>query len=261
MRTLYKHVHLVIDDKREYLDGSILINDQYIEDVFVQSNRNIDEDCKVVDMKNKIFIPSFFDSKSKSTKQKGVLKKYICSDKVLEQETHLLIDKDIKETNNICAITFTNNYKKINSIKTLCSPNNSIIDNVDGISDITALKSLSFDNTNMLNYALSNKCFCEFGIDDSISNEYIKFILKNIDVSNLTLVSYNHDDFDKQIKRLHNLNIPLVDIVALSSYNALKFYGQDKLEGSLIKGKLANIVCLDEDMNIEFVLCKGEKDA
>ena len=32
MKTLYKHVHLVIDDKREYLDGSILINDGIIED-------------------------------------------------------------------------------------------------------------------------------------------------------------------------------------------------------------------------------------
>ena len=35
MKKLYKHVHLVIDDKREYLDGSILINDGIIEDVFV----------------------------------------------------------------------------------------------------------------------------------------------------------------------------------------------------------------------------------
>ena len=25
MKTLYKHVHIIIDDKREYLDGSILI--------------------------------------------------------------------------------------------------------------------------------------------------------------------------------------------------------------------------------------------
>ena len=70
MKKLYKHVHLVIDDKREYLDGSILINDGIIEDVFIQSNKTI-EDVKELDMNGKIFIPMFFDTKSKLEKQKG----------------------------------------------------------------------------------------------------------------------------------------------------------------------------------------------
>ena len=116
MKTLYKHVHLVIDDKREYLDGSILINDGIIEDVFVQSNKTI-EDAKELDMNGKIFIPMFFDTKSKLEKQKGVINRFVCSEKVLEEPTHLVSDESIKTLKNVCAVTRINNYQKVNKAK------------------------------------------------------------------------------------------------------------------------------------------------
>ena len=143
MKTLYKHVHLVIDDKREYLDGSILINDGIIEDVFVQSNKVIEE-AEEIDMNGKIFIPMFFDSKSKKEKQKGVIKKYICNDKVLDEPTHLITDDEIANIKNICAVTRINNYKKLNGIKTLINPSAEINIFADGVSDITKEKNLNF---------------------------------------------------------------------------------------------------------------------
>ena len=82
-----------------------------IEYVFIQSNKNI-QDAKEIDMNNKIFIPMFFDSKSKKEKQKGVIKKYIYSNIALDEPTHIETDEEIKELKNIFAVRRINNYKK-----------------------------------------------------------------------------------------------------------------------------------------------------
>ena len=258
MKTLYKHVHLVIDDKREYLDGSILINNGVIEDVFIQSNKIID-DAKELDMNGKIFIPMFFDTKSKLEKQKGVINRFVCSEKVLEEPTHLVSDESIKTLKNVCAVTRIKNYQKVNGVKTFINP--SSIENIfaDAVSDITKEKVLDFNKNKMINYAFQNKCFVEFGIDNSINDDYISFVFKNIDVDKILLISFDHDDILDQIKRLHKLNISLTDIVAMTSINPNAFYGNTKQEGYLIKGKSADIICLDDNLNLDFVLVKGEK--
>lgn len=260
MKTLYKHVHLVIDDKREYLDGSILINNETIEDVFVQSNKTI-EDIKEIDMQGKIFIPAFFDSKSKTEKQKGVVKRFVCSKNVLEEPTHLITDDEIKNTNNIFAVTRINENKRVRGIKTLINPSQEKIISADGVSDITEEKELLFNSNRMINYAFGNNCFIEFGVDNNISDDYIKFVLKNIESNKIMLISFNHDDIIDQIKRLHKLNITYQDIVAMTSINPYRFYGYNKQDGYLIKGKPANIVCLNDSLDIEFTLIKGEKYA
>ena len=258
MKTLYKHVHLIIDDRREYLDGSILINDKTIEDVFVQSNKEI-EDAKEVDIQGKIFIPAFFDTKSKTEKQKGVVKKFIASNKLLNEDIHLISDEKIIESKNICAVTRINDYKKVNSIKTLINPSSEENKSADAISDITKEQNINLNSNKMINYALANNCVVEFGIDNNIKDEYIKFILKNIEANNIMLISYEHDDIIDQVKRLRKLNISYQDIVAMTSINPYNFYGYNKQDGYLVKGKPANIVCLNERNEIEFTLIEGEK--
>ena len=42
-----------------------------------------------------------------------------------------------------------------------------------------------------------------------------------------------------------------------SSLNAFKFYGLDKRFGTLEKGKYADIVIMDDDLNIKQVYSKG----
>ena len=262
MRTAYKHCHLIIDDRREYLDGSIIINDEYIEDVFVNTKEFNDRDLKIVDLEGKILMPSFFDSKSKDEDDRGVNHKYVFSKSELNVPTHLYTEKEIDiAPKNVRAVTIQGNYKKLFTVRTLSSPLNKINVFADGVSDITVNRLLSFDPINMLNHAMNNKCYVEFGIDNTVSDEYINFVLKNIDSDKLALVGYNHDPFIKQIKRLYKLNVSFNNIVALSSLNALRFYNEDTLEGSLIKGKYANIVCLNDNLDIEFVLNKGVKDA
>lgn len=260
MKTLYKHAHIIVDDKREYIDGSILINDKTIEDVFVSSIHSIEE-VKEIDLKGKIIIPSFFDSKSNNNKQKGIARRFICSDKVLNEPTHLYSDEEIKELKNVAALTRINNYKKVSGIKTLINPANDKNIFADGVSDITNDLVIDFNSNKMINYVFNHDCYVEFGIDKHIQDEYIKFVLKNININNIMLISFNHDNIIDQVKRLYKLNVSLTDIVAMTSINAYNFYGNTKFDGYLIKGKQANFICLNDNMDIEFVLKEGEIDA
>ena len=63
MKYLLKHAHLIIDGKREFLDGALLINGEIIEDVFPQSDKvNEIQDCQIVDLGGSLVMPGFFDT-------------------------------------------------------------------------------------------------------------------------------------------------------------------------------------------------------
>ena len=63
-RILFNHCHLVVDGKREYLDGALLVDGETIEDVFVNGNmiKNIPGEYEEIDLKGKIVMPGFFDT-------------------------------------------------------------------------------------------------------------------------------------------------------------------------------------------------------
>lgn len=61
MKYFLKHGHLIIDRNKEYLDGSILIEDKKILDVFVNSNKEF-LDAQTIDLKGKVILPNFFNS-------------------------------------------------------------------------------------------------------------------------------------------------------------------------------------------------------
>ena len=63
MKYLLEHAHLIIDDKREYIDGALLIEDEIIKDVFSQSSKLEDiADCEIIDLKGSLVMPGFFDT-------------------------------------------------------------------------------------------------------------------------------------------------------------------------------------------------------
>ena len=62
MKYLLVHCHLIADGQREFLDGSLLIEDDRISDVFPQSNIKPSDDTKVVDLGGLIVMPGFFDT-------------------------------------------------------------------------------------------------------------------------------------------------------------------------------------------------------
>ena len=69
-RILFKNVHLIIDDYREYENGAILFDEDKIIEVYVHSNKIFDDlDVETIDLNNKILMPSFFDTSLLNDKQ------------------------------------------------------------------------------------------------------------------------------------------------------------------------------------------------
>lgn len=64
MKYIFTHAHLIIDGHKEYIDGSILVDNEHIVDVYPHSNK-IDTDIseyQVIDCSGLIIMPGFFDS-------------------------------------------------------------------------------------------------------------------------------------------------------------------------------------------------------
>lgn len=66
MKTLLIHGHLLIDDYRQFLDGSLLVDDKHILEVYPQYVEM--DDVVVVDLKGALVFPKFLDL--------GILDKY-----------------------------------------------------------------------------------------------------------------------------------------------------------------------------------------
>ena len=64
MRVLLNHCHLIIDGNKECLDGAILLNDEYIEEVFPHTNKLTikDTDYEEINLDGAIVMPGFFDT-------------------------------------------------------------------------------------------------------------------------------------------------------------------------------------------------------
>lgn len=64
-----------------------------------------------------------------------------------------------------------------------------------------------------------------------------------------------------ELKIMKKLGASYTDLLLMSSLNAYRFYGLDNLYGSLIKGKCADLVVLDENLDIKDVYIRGKKYA
>ena len=61
-----------------------------------------------------------------------------------------------------------------------------------------------------------------------------------------------------EMKVLYELGAKYCDLLMYSSLNAFRFYGLDKKYGTLEKGKYADLVIMDDDLNIRNVYVKGK---
>lgn len=130
-----------------------------------------------------------------------------------------------------------------------------------------------------------------------IDNSVLKHTINNINRENIILISdaissaglkdgtysYNGEDCIKEgrkfyrlkdnklsgscsfiideIKNMKMLNVSYTDLLLMSSLNAARFYGLDNLYGSLYRGKYADLVILDDELNIVDVYIRGKKYA
>ena len=66
------------------------------------------------------------------------------------------------------------------------------------------------------------------------------------------------ESINDEMKVLKELGATYTDLLRYSSLNAFKFYGLDKLFGTLEKGKYSDIVIMDDELNIKNVMVKGK---
>ena len=65
--------------------------------------------------------------------------------------------------------------------------------------------------------------------------------------------------FDMLIRTSLKAGLPLVDIIKMSSITPARIMGIDKQTGSLDKGKEADVIVFDEDINMHAVYVKGKR--
>lgn len=168
-------------------------------------------------------------------------------------------------------------------------------ENVDGFTHLfNAMRGLHHRDTTLVNCAFMNKWYCELITDGNhIHRDVLKLAINNIDKNLIMLVTdsstarnlpdgdyeflskkctkkgTNFITFDghfagsvvsiaDEMKVLYELGAKYTDLLGYSSLNAFRFYGLDKRFGTLEKGKYADIVILDDELNIKQVYCKGK---
>ena len=168
-------------------------------------------------------------------------------------------------------------------------------EDVDGFTHLfNAMRSLHHRDLTLVNAAFTNKYFCELIADGNhVDRQVLKLVIKNIDRNKIVLISDSSiaqglEDgeytfiskkctkkgtkfisFDGHyagsvvsindcMKVLKELGADYTDLLAYSSLNAHRLYGDDNLYGSLYKGKYADIVIMDDELNIENVYCRGK---
>ena len=246
MKYLLKHGHLIIDGNKEYLDGSVLVNDERIEDVFIHSNK-VDEleydEC--IDCSGKIIMPGFFD---------------VCNDN-LDYMNGVVLNMS-QESNQRVYLNYENDKNNVGDRKIFIRNSNVSGDELDekvtGISNLFVdMKPLSHNSNTLVNAAFTNKYYIE--IDSNELNDItLKLVVDNIDKNKIMLMSNNKHKIGEQIKRLFKLRVKLTDIVLYSSLNACRLYNLDKQYGSISKGKYADLLILDDELNINKILYKGK---
>lgn len=167
-------------------------------------------------------------------------------------------------------------------------------ENVDGFTHLfNAMRGLHHRDITLVNGAFMNKWHVELIADGNhVDRNVLKLVVNNIDRNLIMLVSdssiaRNLPDgeyefiskkctkkgttfisFDghyagsvvsinDEMKVLQELGCKYTDLLLYSSLNAFRFYGLDQKYGSLVKGKSADIVIMDEDLNVRNVYVRG----
>ena len=172
---------------------------------------------------------------------------------------------------------------------------NNLDENVDGFTHLfNAMRGMHHRDITLVNGAFMNKWMCEIITDGNhIDRNVLSLVIKNIHKDKLMIVSDSStargladgeyifmsrncikkgtsiitDDghyagsvvsINDEIKVLKELGATYTDLLRYSSLNAFKFYGLDKLFGTLEKGKYSDIVIMDDNLNIKNVMVKGK---
>ena len=165
---------------------------------------------------------------------------------------------------------------------------------VDGFTHLfNAMRGLHHRDITLVNCAFMNKWQVELIADGNhVKENVLKLVLNNIDRDKIMLVSDSSiarglEDgeymflskpctkkgttfitFDghfagsvvsinDEMKVLYKLGAKYTDLLGYSCYNAFRFYGMEKRFGTIEKGKYADLLIMDDELNIKDVCLKG----
>ena len=167
-------------------------------------------------------------------------------------------------------------------------------ENVDGFTHLfNAMRSLHHRDITLVNCAFMNRWYAELIADGNhVDRNVLKLVINNIDKDKIILITdsstarnledgeyefmskkctkkgtkfISHDghyagsvvSINDEMKVLRELGVKYTDLLLYSSLNAFRFYGLAKEFGTLEKGKYADLVIMDDELNIKGVYVRG----
>ena len=204
MKTLFIHGHLIIDDYRQFLDGSLLVDDKHILEVYPQYVEL--DDVTVLDLKGKLVFPKFLDL--------GILDEYQV---VIDPLDNIKTDKKIMLGN-------TRGYLDEVHIE------------YDGYYDLfNNMTGFSTDRFGLVNGAFNDDRYVE--IDSSLDETILNVVYRLKRKDRIILIG----NIEEGIRKMYRIGANFNELLMMSSLNAYRLFGLDKQRGSLIKGKSSAI--------------------
>ena len=204
MKTLFIHGHLIIDDYRQFLDGSLLVDDKHILEVYPQYVEL--DDVSVVDLKGALVFPKFLDM--------GILDEYQV---VVDPLDNIKTDKKIMLGN-------TRGYLDEVHIE------------YDGYYDLfNNMTGFSTDRFGLVNGAFNDDRYVE--IDSSLDETILNVVYRLKRKDRIILIG----NIEEGIRKMYRIGANFNELLMMSSLNAYRLFGLDKQRGSLIKGKSSAI--------------------
>ena len=212
MKTLLVHGHLIIDDYRQFLDGSLLVDDKHILEVYPQYVEL--DDVSVVDLKGALVFPKFLDM--------GILDEYQV---VVDPLDNIKTDKKIMLGN-------TRGYLDEVHIE------------YDGYYDLfNNMTGFSTDRFGLVNGAFNDDRYVE--IDSSLDETILNVVYRLKRKDRIILIG----NIEEGIRKMYRIGANFNELLMMSSLNAYRLFGLDKQRGSLIKGKSSAIEIIG-DLNV-----------
>lgn len=234
MRVLLIHANLIVDGNKSFEDGALLINGEHIEEVFPHSNKIKYDltDVEKINVKGLKIIPDFY--------YEDINKKFILDP--LNNESKLLANM-FKEKSKILLGKTEAKLKDVKDIE------------YDGFYDLYEnMTGFCHKDLGLVNLAFYQRDkYVELN-PNIIDASVLKFTIDNLRKDRVILIG----DLVSGIKRLRKLHYSFNDILLMSSLNGYTFYDENKLCGSLVKGKYANLQCVDDEGKIIFKFNKGK---
>lgn len=205
MKTLLIHGHLIIDDYRQFLDGSLLVDDKHILEVYPQYVEL--DDVTVLDLNGSLVFPKFLDL--------GILDEY----QVVVDPLDVVDGGDKK-------IMLGNTRGYLDEVHIEYDGYYDLFNNMTGF---------SIERFGLVNGALNDDRYVE--LDSSLDGTILSVVYRLKRKDRIILIG----NIEEGIRKMYKLGANFNELLMMSSLNAYRLFGLDKQRGSLIKGKSSAI--------------------